>query len=79
MSITTKISSLVRIALCLGVLVCGTTASRASKVVATAERENFSARAYSKSSQGAQAQKTVDQTGKNIQVLKGLPNRSFSS
>jgi len=92
MSAETKIRSLVCVALCLGVLVRVTTASRDSKVTASGDgqqtrfaniavvdlspddwRENFSARDLSRFPQGAQVEKTVDQTGKNIQVLKGLP------
>jgi photosynthetic reaction center cytochrome c subunit len=40
----------------------------------TSADENRTARKLSSFAQGAQAEKTVDQTRKNIQVLKGLPD-----
>src|SRR5712692_11781455 len=91
MSAKTKMSSLLCLVLCLGVVACLIVAHRAAKAAAAKEqttvgviapalnpprkvwRRNYFARNISSFPQGALAEKTVDQTGKNIQVLKGLP------
>ena len=57
----------------LSAMVCLAITSRTSNVAASGdEQQTRSARKFSRAWQ-AQAGRTVDQTGKNIQVLKGLP------
>ena len=89
MSAQTKMSSLICVALCLGV-VCVTITSRAARLTAAngqQAREAENARALDPArsvlrtsrtntltpAQGPQADKPVEQTRKNIQLLKGLP------
>ena len=89
MSAQTKMSSLICVALCLGV-VCVTITSRAARITAAngqQAREAENARALDPArsvwhtsgtnalspAQGPSGDKPVEQTRKNIQVLKGLP------
>lgn len=86
MSAKTKISSFICIVLCIGVFACLTITNHTAKAAAgTKERTdggdrfqgvwfgNYFVRNISSLPQ-TQGEKTVDQTRKNIQVLKGLPD-----
>ncbi|HET6977110.1 MAG TPA: c-type cytochrome [Pyrinomonadaceae bacterium] len=62
----------------LSAMVCLAITTRISSVAASNDKQQtISSRKFSRSWQ-AQAVKTVDQTGKNIQVLKGLPESQLS-
>jgi Photosynthetic reaction centre cytochrome C subunit len=58
----------------LSAIVCPAITSRTSNVAASGDEQQIrNARKFSRSWQASPAGKTIDQTGKNIQVLKGLP------
>jgi photosynthetic reaction center cytochrome c subunit len=74
MSAKIKMSRFTCFILVSGVVVCLANTNRTSNVAASGEEEQISSAVkFSPSGQGSPAAKTIDQTGKNIQVLKGLP------